>query len=98
MPLLETILALQQRVILRQCYFRHQLKSQTQPIVYRAHFTVNPALRPWFYPQIHKQLAQLNPDLPDQIDPINLRRAAFHCLDFDGHFCHLLLEECSGRK
>ena len=96
MPLIETILSLQQRLILPAISPQPQLNSKEQPdSLPSSPFYIYTTVRPWFYPQIHKQLAQLNPDLIDQIDHINLRRAAFHYIDFDGHFCHLLLEECS---
>jgi len=96
MPLIETILSLQQRVLLPATSYPIQPKPGEQPDEYDlsgSPFYLNASLRPWFYPQIHKQLAQLNPELTNQADLANLRRAALHCIDDDGHFSHLLLEE-----
>lgn len=94
MPLIETVLSLQQRILLPT--IPPQILSTEQSSEHGSQnlpFYVNAAIRPWFYPLIHKQLTMLSP--ASQSDPSNLRRAAVHCIDDDGHFFHLLLEESS---
>jgi len=91
-PLITTILSLDQKVIPPSSQLNLESKGQAanslKPPVY-----INKTVRPWFHPQIHKQLAQLNPNLTEKIDSSDLRRAEFNFLGSDGNSYHLLLEE-----
>ena len=83
--LLSAILSLQQKVLL-------EIEDKSQAAAPLPFYT-NIAIRPWFHPQIHKQLVQLTPQLEDEARKFDLRRAAIHLVNDDKSFSHLIIEE-----
>ena len=93
-PLLETILSLQQKVFLPTRSMSSLAKVDSLP----RPFYFNGSLRPWLCPQIHAQFTEISPPVTDYSSSSNLRRAALHYIDQAGNFSHFLLEECKDKN
>jgi len=92
--LIETILSIQERALLPAvlpefllvdgALLKNQIDFKKSP------FYLNTVLRPWFYPQIHPYLRQMNPQTSYDI---SLRRAGLHLTGCDGQIYHMVVEE-----
>ncbi len=91
--MLETILSLQQKVLLPA------VRSQRTKGGALPHpFYSNASMRPWFCPQIYGQFMEMSSQLVARDNVSHIRHAALHYVDHNGQFSHLILGECEDRN
>ena len=94
--LIETLLCLQQKVLLPteketiSPIGKDQIKKEAADLF---PLYLNGVIRPWFHPQVHEQFIALNSNLGEQTNFSSLRSAVLHFINDDESFTHLIIEE-----